>query len=611
MLTPVRVADFVLDAIAARIGAVEPEQGGALLGLPGLDYLTEFIHDAGAATTGTRYQNTDRLIAAIGAREAASAARFKGIVHSHPRGMPVPSSQDQAEYTESLRLNPQLARYLAPIVTHDVDTPLAGHEVRLGQARISFFGAERASDGFVLAPVQPVVVPVTRMLRRAGVRPEGDPAAIEVEGTTLLATHARMPGFGAVTLLLGADFPATAPIVLPENGDGPLALGWDLGVPAVERLAGAVLALRRGRGRESGHGREREGRDASHRDDAGAAAGAEGAARTVGVDGDEAGEVAGAASEHRAGGGRDPSALLFARTEGILSPMLADRSVLIVGAGSVGSYLAEVLARSGVGAFTIVDPDEVEAVNVGRSAYRVADVGLGKARAAAEVVLSVNPGARVGVLAARHEDVDLAALVAEADVVVAATDDPAAQARVGHFAYRAGRPAVFPGLYQGARGGEVIIAAEGSACFACATGGVRADLQETGSGDVAARTDYGTGRLIAEPGLLTDVHHVAAIAAKAALGLLHAPDDDVAAARFAHGILKAGTTYAVFGHEPDYWIFADLMRATPAQYAYQSLWLSVAGRGDCPVCGEPAGRTDPRGYREPDVGFIRALRGSQ
>src|ERR1700759_4481648 len=96
MLTPVRVADFVLDAIAARIGAVGPEQGGALVGLPGLDYVPGFIHDADAATTGTRYQNTDWLIAAIGAREAATAARFKGIVHSHPRGMPVPSGQDQA-----------------------------------------------------------------------------------------------------------------------------------------------------------------------------------------------------------------------------------------------------------------------------------------------------------------------------------------------------------------------------------------------------------------------------------------------------------------------------------------------------------------------------------
>ncbi len=246
MLTPVRVADFVLDAIAARIGAVEPEQGGALLGLPGLDYVTEFIHDAGAATTGTRYQNTDALIGAIGAREAATAARFKGIVHSHPRAMPVPSGQDQSEYAESLRLNPQLARYLAPIVTHDVDTPLAGHEVRLGPARISFYGSSRAPGGMTLTPLRPVVVPVTRMLRRAGVRPAGDPAAIEVEGTTLLATHAELPGIGPATLLFGADFPATAPIVLPERG-GPLALTWDLGAPAVERLAG-TRGRRRGRG---------------------------------------------------------------------------------------------------------------------------------------------------------------------------------------------------------------------------------------------------------------------------------------------------------------------------------------------------------------------------
>src|SRR2546423_2086345 len=176
MLTPVRVADFVLDAIATRIGAVAPEQGGALLGLPGLDYVTGFLHDAGAAATGTRYQNSDRLIAAIAERESSTAARFKGIVHSHPAGMPVPSAQDRSEYAESLRLNPQLARYLAPIVTHDVDTPLAGHEERLGPARISFYGAERAADGLALAPVRAVVGPLMRTPRPCGAAPPRGPA---------------------------------------------------------------------------------------------------------------------------------------------------------------------------------------------------------------------------------------------------------------------------------------------------------------------------------------------------------------------------------------------------------------------------------------------------
>lgn len=586
MLTPVRVADYVLDAIAARIGAVAPEQGGALLGLPGLDYVTGFLHDAGAATTGSRYQNTDWLIAAVAEREGATAARFKGIVHSHPAGMPVPSGQDHSEYAESLRLNPQLARYLAPIVTHDVDTPLAGHEVRLGPARISFYGAHRTADGVQVEPMRPVVVPIVRMLRQAGVQPRGHPAAVDVDGTVLLATQARIPAFGEVTVLFGADFPATAPILLPdeadeprephEPGDGLPVLEWDLRLPPLERLAAALPALRRERRprpRLRPRPRSREADDASQ--DA------------------------------------SPAGALFARTEGLVSPTLAGRRVLIVGAGSVGSYVAETMARSGVGAFTIVDPDQVEPANLGRSAYRVADVGLDKAFALADLVLSVNPGAHAEIHTARHEDVDLATLVTESDLIVAATDDPQAQARLGHFAYWHGRPAVFPGLYQGAHGGEVIVAAPGTACFSCATGGVRADLQETASGSVAAPTDYGTGRLIAEPGLLPDIHQVSAAAVKIALGLLHDPGDESDAARFAQGILKAGTTYAVFGHEPEYWIFADLMRMTPAQYAYQSLWLSVRSRPDCPVCGDPAGRTDPSAFREPDVDLIRALRDAE
>jgi molybdopterin/thiamine biosynthesis adenylyltransferase len=592
VLTPVRVADYVLDAIAARIGALAPEQGGALLGLPGLDYVTGFLHDAGAATTGSRYQNTDWLITAVAERERASAARFKGIVHSHPLGMPVPSGQDRAEYAESLRLNPQLARYLAPIVTHDVDTPLAGHEVRLGPARISFFGAHRTADGVQVEPVRPMVVPIVRMLRQAGVQPQGDPAAVDVDGAALLATQAHIPGFGEVTVLFGADFPATAPILLPgepdepdepgrsreshEPGAGPPVLEWDLALPPLERLAAAMPALRRerrARPRPRPRTSSREAGDASH--DA------------------------------------RPTTALFARTGGLLSPALAERRVLIVGAGSVGSYLTETMARSGVGAFTIVDPDVVEPANLGRGAFRVADVGLDKARALADLVLSVNPGARVEIHAARHDDVDLTTVVTASDLVVAATDDPQAQTRLGHFAYWHGRPAVFPGLYQGAHGGEVIVAAPGTACFTCATGGVRADLQETASGSVTAATDYGTGRLVAEPGLLPDIHQVSAVAVKIALGLLHDAGDESATARFARGILKAGTTYAVFGHEPDYWIFADLLRTTPAQYAYQSLWLSVRSRPDCPVCGDLRGRTDPSAFREPDVDLIRALRDAE
>jgi hypothetical protein len=291
----------------------------------------------------------------------------------------------------------------------------------------------------------------------------------------------------------------------------------------------------------------------------------------------------------------------MARSTGLLSPDLAGRSALIVGAGSVGSYLGEVLARSGVGSFTLIDPDEVEPANLGRSAYRLSDIGLPKVRALADLILSVNPEARVDGYEARLDDLDaddLGSAVADADVVLAATDDNEAQERLGHFAYWTGRPAVFPGLYRGAAGGEVIVAVDGTPCWACSTGGARSALAEGGDSP-HPETDYGTGRLIAEPGLLVDIHHVASAAAKIALGLLHDADDPAAAARFAAGMLASRQTYAAFANEPGFWIFKDVLRETPAQYAFQSLWLTTTSRPDCPVCGDPAGRTDPSAYKAP------------
>lgn len=586
-LPAVRVADFVVDRIAAAIGGVPPEQGGALLGVPGLDYVTGFLHDAGAATTGVVYHNSEWLIREIAAVEEKTAARFKGVIHSHPARMPMPSAQDRREYAESLRLNARLSRYVAPIVTHDVAAPPEAHELVLGPARISFFGAVRTDAGVSVDPVRPVVVPVVRMLRRAGITPEADPATVEVEGSVLLATHARIAGFGAVTLLLGADFPATAPVVLAEDGEA-LGLVWDLATPAMERMSKAVLELRRGtdaRPAARTGSREREAQADPHQPD-------------------------GVPAADLAGVNRDRAfAPLFARTEGLLSPRLADRRVLLVGAGSVGSYLAEVLARSGVGAFTVVDPDTVEPGNLGRTAYRLADLGLPKVRALADLVLSISPRARIEIHETALEDLDgerLAAIVAEADLVIAATDDNEAQARLGHFAYRAGRPALFPGLYRGAAGGEVIVVVDGVPCWSCCTGGVRETLAADGD-DPYRPTDYGTGRLIAEPGLLADIHHVSSAAAKLALGLLHDAADPSGAARFARGVVESRQTYAAFGHEPGFWIFGSALHGAPAQYAYQSLWLTPTGRPDCPVCGDPEGRTDPAAYRTPDTDVIRGL----
>ena len=57
--------------------------------------------------------------------------------------------------------------------------------------------------------------------------------------------------------------------------------------------------------------------------------------------------------------------------------------VAVLGCGSVGSTIADLLVRSGVRALTLVDPDTVSPENLSRSVYATSDVGQPKAKALA------------------------------------------------------------------------------------------------------------------------------------------------------------------------------------------------------------------------------------
>ena len=71
---------------------------------------------------------------------------------------------------------------------------------------------------------------------------------------------------------------------------------------------------------------------------------------------------------------------------------LARASVLVFGAGGVGSYVIESLARAGIGRITVVDGDRVAESNINRQL--IADtttVGRYKSEVAAERVKRINP----------------------------------------------------------------------------------------------------------------------------------------------------------------------------------------------------------------------------
>lgn len=74
---------------------------------------------------------------------------------------------------------------------------------------------------------------------------------------------------------------------------------------------------------------------------------------------------------------------------------LKNSSVLVFGVGGVGSYLVEALARSGIGAITVVDGDEYSITNLNRQLYATLDtIGKKKVDATVERIKSINPSCK-------------------------------------------------------------------------------------------------------------------------------------------------------------------------------------------------------------------------
>ncbi len=75
---------------------------------------------------------------------------------------------------------------------------------------------------------------------------------------------------------------------------------------------------------------------------------------------------------------------------------LYQANVCVVGIGGVGSWAAEALARSGIGAMTLIDMDDICVTNTNRQIHALShSVGHMKVNAVAERVRSINPECQV------------------------------------------------------------------------------------------------------------------------------------------------------------------------------------------------------------------------
>jgi molybdopterin/thiamine biosynthesis adenylyltransferase/rhodanese-related sulfurtransferase len=103
---------------------------------------------------------------------------------------------------------------------------------------------------------------------------------------------------------------------------------------------------------------------------------------------------------------------------------LKGASVLIVGAGGLGSPASMYLAAAGVGRLGIADGDVVDVTNLQRQIlYGTGDVGLQKTVAAADTLASINPHVSVERIAERLTSANALSVVERFDVVIDGTDN--------------------------------------------------------------------------------------------------------------------------------------------------------------------------------------------
>ena len=119
----------------------------------------------------------------------------------------------------------------------------------------------------------------------------------------------------------------------------------------------------------------------------------------------------------------------FQRTALVLGEDALERlekaHICVVGLGGVGSYVAEALARSGVGQLTLVDDDTVNLTNCNRQLCALhSTVGRPKAEVVAARVRDINPECRVNPLNLRYTgtELDLSAFDYVADAIDSLAD---------------------------------------------------------------------------------------------------------------------------------------------------------------------------------------------
>lgn len=120
---------------------------------------------------------------------------------------------------------------------------------------------------------------------------------------------------------------------------------------------------------------------------------------------------------------------------------LKNSHVAVFGIGGVGSYIAEALARTGIGKLTLIDNDEVAVTNLNRQLIALhSTIGMKKVYAAKKRILDINPDIQVTALDCFYtgNEVELSGF----DFIADAIDSVTSKLNLIENAYRLGVPLI-------------------------------------------------------------------------------------------------------------------------------------------------------------------------
>ncbi len=119
---------------------------------------------------------------------------------------------------------------------------------------------------------------------------------------------------------------------------------------------------------------------------------------------------------------------------------LKNKKVTVIGAGAVGSYAIEAIARSGINNIRIVDYDKVSISNINRQLVALSStLGISKVKAAKDRILDINPDCQTETyeIFAHHENFDKI-FDNNPDMVVDAIDSLSAKVALVSTAHKMG-----------------------------------------------------------------------------------------------------------------------------------------------------------------------------